>query len=67
MFWIKALGYKGCDQIGLMMDAMKSILGADSSYMRSKKTIEGWMFTTFIGLWMVLQDILYAFKPCRRF
>lgn len=42
--------YKSRNQIEVMIDAMKNILGADSSYMRSRDALEGWMFTTFIGL-----------------
>ncbi len=33
-----------------MLDAMKNILRADSSYMRNQMALEGWMFITFIAL-----------------
>lgn len=33
-----------------MIDAMKNVLKADSSYMRNQTALEGWMFITFIAL-----------------
>jgi len=42
--------YKSRNQIELMIDAMKNVLGADRSYMRNREALEGWLFTTFIGL-----------------
>ena len=42
--------YKSRNNIEIMIDAMKNVLKADSSYMRSQTTLEGWMFITFIAL-----------------
>lgn len=33
-----------------MIDAMKNVLKADSSYMREQTALEVWMFVTFISL-----------------
>jgi len=42
--------YKSRNGIEVMIDAMKNILQADSSYMRDQTALEGWMFITFIAL-----------------
>ena len=42
--------YKSRNEIEVMIDSMKNILKADSSYMRSKESFEGWMFLNFISL-----------------
>ncbi len=42
--------YKSRNNIEVMIDAMKNILQADSSYMRDEAALEGWMFITFIAL-----------------
>ncbi|MBF0555846.1 MAG: transposase, partial [Nitrospirae bacterium] len=42
--------YKSRNNIEVMIDAMKNILNADSTYMQDEKALEGWMFITFIAL-----------------
>lgn len=42
--------YKSRNNIEIMIDAMKNVLKADSSYMRNQTALEGWMFITFIAL-----------------
>ncbi len=42
--------YKSRNSIEIMIDAMKNVLKADSSYMRNQTALEGWMFITFIAL-----------------
>ena len=42
--------YKSRNSIEVMIDAMKNVLEADSSYMRNNMSLEGWMFITYISL-----------------
>lgn len=42
--------YKSRNSIEVMIDALKNVLMADASYMRSDASLEGWMFITFISL-----------------
>jgi len=44
------MNYKSRNGIEVMIDAMKNILQADSSYMRNHIALEGCMFITFIAL-----------------
>ncbi len=52
----KKRGFRGTlnsisrNSIEIMIDAMKNILKADSSYMRNQTALEVWMFITFIAL-----------------
>lgn len=44
------VNYKSRNNIEVMIDAMKNILKADTSYMRNQTSLESWMFITFIAL-----------------
>ncbi len=44
------INYKSRNNIEIMIDAMKNVLKADSSYMRNQRSQEGWMFITFMAL-----------------
>ncbi|GAB4406285.1 MAG: transposase [Thermodesulfovibrionales bacterium] len=44
------INYKSRNNIETMIDAMKNVLKADSSYMRNQTSLEGWMFITFVAL-----------------
>lgn len=44
------VNYKTRSQVETMIDAMKNLIGADSSYMQNEQALEAWMFINYIAL-----------------
>ena len=42
--------YKSRNQIEVMFDGLKNVLGADRTYMQNEETLQGWMFANHIAL-----------------
>lgn len=44
------IDYKSRVQIEIMIDTLKNVIEADSSYMHNEQSLEAWMFINFIAL-----------------
>ncbi len=61
--------YKTRGEVETMIDAMKNILKADSSYMQNEMALQGWMFISFMALkwYYYLYNILLQKKLLKRY
>jgi transposase len=56
--------YKNRSQVETMIDALKNIIDADSSYMQNENSLEAWMFINYIALHWYYK-LLHALKKSK--